>query len=286
MNFSVCIPTLNAGKQWPSFLVALKRQSVRPSEVLVLDSSSTDGTPDLAQQDGCRVITIPREAFRHGETRQIAAESSKGSELLVYLTQDAILVDANALFNLVAAFEDASIGAAYGRQLPRPGANAIEAHARSFNYPSESEIRSLESKHSMGFKAAFFSNSFGAYRRVALEQVGGFPRESNFGEDTVVAARLLLSGWKIAYVADAQAYHSHDYSCAEELRRYYGVGRLHATETWLLSDFGRVAGEGIKFVASEFRHLWAHSPWLIPEATLRSVLKYLGYKWGLHSPRP
>ena len=65
---------------------------------------------------------------------------------------------------------------------PGRGANPIEAHARLFNYPPVSAIRSLEDAAAMGFKAIFFSNSFGAYRRTALEQVGGFPKESNFGE--------------------------------------------------------------------------------------------------------
>jgi rhamnosyltransferase len=113
-----------------------------------------------------------------------------------------------------------------------------------------------------------------------LEQTGGFPRESNFGEDTVVAARLLLSGWRIAYVAEAQAYHSHSYSCREEFRRYYRIGQLHGNEPWLLREFGNASREGRRFATSEIHYLHRHAPWLIPEAMLRSGLKYLGYKRG------
>jgi len=285
MKIAVCIPTLNAEKGWPDLFRGLSNQRVQPSEVLVVDSSSTDGTAELARQDGCRVVTVPRAEFRHGGTRQHAAELASDADVLVYLTQDAILADANALMRLVAAFEDASVGAAYGRQLPRPGANPIEAHARLFNYPPISAERSLDSKATLGFKAIFFSNSFGAYRRIALEQVGGFPRESNFGEDTVVVARLLQSGWRVAYVAAAHAYHSHAHSCREEFRRYYRIGQLHGSEPWLLRDFGKVSGEGSRFVLSEIRYLARHAPWLIPEAVLRSGLKYLGYKRGTGNPR-
>jgi rhamnosyltransferase len=280
VNVSICIPTLNARETWSKFICALKAQKVCPSEILVLDSSSTDGTADLARRDGCRVVTIPRAEFRHGGTRQHAANLSSGADVLVYLTQDSILADANALARLTAAFENPSIGAAYGRQLPRLGANPIEAHARLFNYPPVPAIRSLESTATMGFKAIFFSNSFGAYRRAALEQAGGFPRESNFGEDTVVAARLLQSGWRIAYVAEAQAYHSHAHSFREELQRYYRIGQLHGSEPWLLCDFGKASGEGRRFAVSEIRYLARHAPWLIPEAMLRTGLKYLGYKRG------
>jgi rhamnosyltransferase len=280
MKVAVCVPTLNAEKTWPEFLGMLRCQRPSPSEILVLDSSSTDGTTELARRDGCRVVTFPRVEFRHGGTRQQAAELTSDADIIVYLTQDSILADANSLARLTAAFEDASVGAAYGRQLPRRGANAIEAHARLFNYPPVSAIRSLENRTTMGFKAIFFSNSFGAYRRAALEQTGGFPRESNFGEDTVVAARLLLSGWRIAYVAEAQAYHSHSYSCREEFRRYYRIGQLHGNEPWLLRDFGNASREGRRFATSEIHYLHRHAPWLIPEAMLRSGLKYLGYKRG------
>jgi glycosyltransferase involved in cell wall biosynthesis len=284
VNVCLCIPTLNASNTWVEFVSALQAQTLQLHEVLVLDSSSTDGTADLARRDGCRVVTIPRAEFRHGGTRQIAAELAPGADVLVYLTQDSILADANALAQLTGAFEEASVGAAYGRQLPRRGANAIEAHARLFNYPPISAIRSLDDKATLGFKAIFFSNSLGAYRRTALEGIGGFPRESNFGEDTVVAARLLQNGWRIAYVAEAQAYHSHAHSYREEFQRYQGIGRLHGSEPWLLRDFGRVSGEGRRFAISEIQYLWKHAPWLIPEAMIRSSLKYLGYKRGRRNP--
>ena len=180
----------------------------------------------------------------------------------------------------MAAFNDSSVGAAYGRQLPRPYATAIEAHARLFNYPRASATRSLEDANTMGVKAIFFSNSFGAYRRCALQEVGGFPRQSNFGEDTVVAARLLQRGWRLAYVADALAHHSHAYSHIEESRRYYKIGQLHCSEPWLLRDFGKASTEGRKFAASEIQYLLRRAPWLIPDAILRSGLKYLAYRFG------
>jgi rhamnosyltransferase len=283
VNVCICVPTLNASNSWGEFARMLKAQTLHQPEILVLDSSSADGTAELAKRDGCRVVAISRSDFRHGGTRQHAAELASAADVLVYLTQDSILADANALARLTAAFEDPSVGAAYGRQLPRRGANPIEAHARLFNYPPVSAIRSFDSKATLGFKAIFFSNSFGAYRRTALEQVGGFPRESNFGEDTVVAARLLQNGWRIAYVAEAQAYHSHAHSCREEFQRYYSIGRLHGSEPWLLRDFGRASGEGRRFAISEMEYLFRHAPWLIPEAMLRNGVKYLGYKRGSRS---
>ena len=283
-NVTVCIPTLEAASLWKDLWSSIEKQTLQPSEVIVVDSASTDGTAEMARESGCRVVTIPREDFRHGGTRQRAADLALNSDLIVYLTQDLILADRDALARLVDVFADPRVGAAYGRQLPRPGAKPIEAHARLFNYPEMSAVRSLKSSDALGFKAIFFSNSFGAYRKDSLRQAGGFPKASNFGEDTVVAARVLQRGWHIAYVADARAYHSHAYSYKEEFKRYYRIGQLHGSEPWLLRDFGKVSGEGRRFAMSEIRYLSRYAPWKIPDAILRTSMKYAAYQCGRRNP--
>lgn len=281
MKFAICIPTLNASEMWRPFADALENQSARPEEVVVIDSESDDNTAEQATRDGYRVLEIARKDFRHGATRQYGVDLLEDSEVIVFLTQDAILASSDAISRLVSRFEDASIGAAYGRQLPRKGAGLIEAHARSFNYSERSDIRTLDSVATMGFKSVFFSNSFGAYRRSALMAVGGFPKDVNFGEDTVVAARLLLEGWKIAYAADAEVHHSHPYSIAEEYRRYVQIGRLHATQSWLVDRFGHVGGEGFRFVRSQLGMLARKAPQRVPGAVLRFASKWVGYRIGL-----
>jgi rhamnosyltransferase len=279
LSIAVVVPVLNAAEGWPLFTASLLN-SVSPDRVLILDSSSTDGTGDMARSAGFRVHTIARAEFRHGGTRQLAAEMLPDAEILVFLTQDAVVADANAIDNLLESFADPMIAAAFGRQLPRPGATPIEAHARLFNYPAQSGVRTLASREQLGFKAIFISNSFAAYRREALLAVGGFPREVIFGEDTITAAKLLRSGWKIAYVSEAQVYHSHSYTCLQDLRRYFDIGVLHARESWLLKEFGGTGGEGGRFVRSELKYLWPKHVWWLPSALIRTGLKLAGYRLG------
>jgi rhamnosyltransferase len=279
LSFAVVVPTLNAANDWPRFAQPLLA-AIPADHVLVLDSSSTDGTGDLARAMGLRVLTIPRAEFNHGGTRQLAAEMLPDADILVFLTQDAVLADSNAIWALLKPFEDPTVVAAFGRQLPRAGATPIEAHARYFNYPAQSSIRVLESRKTMGFKTIFISNSFAAYRREALLAVGGFPRHVILGEDTVTAANLLFSGGKIAYVGNAQVYHSHSYTWMQEFRRYFDIGVLHAKESWLLEEFGGTGGEGGRFVRSEFRYLWSSFKSFVPSALVRTVLKLAAYRFG------
>jgi rhamnosyltransferase len=69
--------------------------------------------------------------------------------------------------------------------------------------------------------------------------VAGFPEKLILGEDMVVAARMLQAGWSVAYVSDAQVYHSHGYTIAQEFKRYFDIGVMHQDQAWILQEFGK-----------------------------------------------
>lgn len=284
LTYGIVVPVLNGGEIWRSCVRALCAQVPQPVHILVVDSGSTDGSDELSLQAGFDVVRIDKREFDHGGTRKMAAERLGKQDVVVFLTQDAVLASTDAIKKLVAAFDDTRVSVAYGRQLPRVGAGPFEAHARHFNYPAKSDVRVLESRRSLGIKAAFSSNSFAAYRSEALAAVGGFPSKLILAEDMVVTARMLLAGGKSAYVADARVYHSHDYTALQEFHRYFDIGVLHRDQSWLLDTFGRPEGEGIRFVRSEMQYLLKHAPRLLPVALLRNAMKFLGYKLGKYSP--
>jgi rhamnosyltransferase len=279
VNRFVIVPTLDAAGDW-SRLAPPLLEATAADQVLILDSSSVDETVNLARAAGFRVHTIARTEFNHGGTRQLAAELLPNAEILVFLTQDVELAEPEAISRLLEVFTDPSVVAAFGRQLPRVGASPSEANARLYNYPAQSNVRTLASREQFGFKTIFISNSFAAYRRDALMGVGGFPSDVIFGEDTITAAKLLLAGGKIAYVAEAKVYHSHSYTWKQEFKRYFDIGVLHRRESWMLQEFGGAGGEGVRFVRAEMRCLWPRYWWLIPSALIRTVAKLLGYRLG------
>ena len=117
ISFSVIVPTYHAGSQWRRWLEAFARQTIKPRTALVLDSSSQDGTPELARQYGFAVRSISPHDFNHGRTRQLGIELTGETGVACFLTQDAVLASDT-----------------YGGQLPRAGAGPIGAHARLFNF--------------------------------------------------------------------------------------------------------------------------------------------------------
>ena len=289
MRLSIIVPTLNPGLLWDSFLAGLLMNledlKLPKSRVLIVDSSSDDGTFTKARQAGFTALSIARTEFDHGGTRQRMVERETGAEVLVFLTQDAILVEPDSIRKLLRAFADPRVGAAYGRQLPRRGAGAIESHARLFNYPEVSSVRSIDDAPAMGFKSVFSSNAFCAFRRSALTEVGGFCLHAIASEETIAIAAMHLAGWRSAYVAEAMVYHSHAYTVAQEFRRYFDVGVTQARNPVLTEVFGIARGDGKRFVLSELRYLLRHRPAELPSALLRTVTKLAGYRLGRREAR-
>lgn len=280
MSIKLIVPTQNPGVLWPHWLAALNAQNAKV-DVLVIDSSSTDGTNFNSLPAGFKFQLISANAFNHGGTRNLPLKHlPEETSIIVYMTQDALLASPNAIACLVDAFQDPLVGCAYGRQLPHANATPFAAHARWFNYPKESRTLHWADKQKLGLKACFFSNSFAAYRLSDLKFVGGFPSDVILGEDMSVAARLLMAGKSVAYVANACVFHSHNYSFLQEFRRYFDTGVFHVRTSWLLTEFGSAGGEGLRFVRSELAYLWRHAPWWIPAALLRTVAKLVGYRLG------
>lgn len=273
------IPTYNGKNELPRLLNSLKKQNF-DFDVFIIDSSSSDGSAELAKTHYQNVLIIPGHEFNHGGTRQKMVEINPGYDIYVFLTQDAYLENHDSLKNLIAPFEDEKVGAVCGRQLPHLDATPLAIHARLFNYPEKSQVKSIADAPRLGIKTPFISNSFSAYRRKALLEVGGFPKHVILSEDMYVAAKMLINGWKVAYAGDSPCRHSHNYSVAEEFRRYFDQGVFHAREAWIRQSFGSAGGEGLRYVKSELQFLGISRLHLWPAAFLRNAGKLLAYKLG------
>ena len=284
LRVACVIPTYNGRRELERLLDSLAAQTVA-FDTLIVDSTSTDGTWELARARCKDAVQIHGKDFNHGGTRQMMAQTHPGYDVFVYLTQDAYLEDPRAVENILAPFEDPLVGAVCGRQLPHLDATVLSQHARWFNYPPVSRIKSMADVPELGIKVPFMSNSFAAYRRDALSAVGGFPRHVILSEDMYVAAKMLLSHWKVAYQGSAVCRHSHNYSLREEFRRYFDIGVFQARESWIHARFGGVRGEGMRYVRSELDFLGLRRWYLWPASFLRNGLKLLAFKLGKEEAR-
>lgn len=281
MKIQIIIPVYKPDNKLLMLLRQIKKQTIKNIPLLIIDSGSNDEYKNEIENMNCLVKKIDAKTFNHGGTRQMGADMFPDKDVYIYLTQDAILADEYAINNIVEVFNNNNVGCAYGRQLPHKEANIFATHARLFNYKDKSYIYSIKDKEKYGMKTAFNSNSFAAYRRKALKDVGGFPINTILSEDMYVTAKMLLKNWSVAYCAEAKVYHSHNYTIWQEFKRYFDIGVFHAKEAWIREIFGKAEGEGKKFVISEVKMLMKNNPLLLIEMVFRDGMKFLGYRLGI-----
>jgi rhamnosyltransferase len=246
--------------------------------ILVVNSSSGDGTAELASSMGAEVLVIPRRQFNHGATRNLARKHL-GTSIVVMMTPDAYATGPEFLELLIAPLRDGSAAASYARQIAHDDAGFFERFPREFNYPATSELRGASDASTYGSYLFFCSNSCAAWRNDALDEIGGFPTVLT-NEDTFAAAQLVARGYKIAYTAEAVVKHSHRYTLVQEFKRYVDTGFARAayrgTHFMAQGDESR----GRQFSRAFLARLSRESPWLLPYALAQLAVKYFGYKIG------
>ncbi len=231
-RISVLMPTWQGMEFLERVLDALEAQEVDVAwDFLAIDSGSTDGTWELLGERAAGFpVPLRRERihgveFDHGDTRNLLAARSRG-ELMVFLTQDAIPGGPSWLADLVRNFEDAAVGAAYCRNVPRPDAEVLTkifsagdpgyaAGRRETTLPP-SEVYEAMGPHERRLLYNF-NDVASAFRRDLWER-HPFPR-TPFGEDILMARAFLEAGYKVVYDDVAVVEHSHDYDATETYAR-------------------------------------------------------------------
>ncbi len=281
-SIGIVIPTFQAAKHLPHCLPPLLQSPLKP-RILVIDSSSTDGTASIARQMGAETLVIPQSEFNHGTTREKGRQYLR-TPIVVMMTQDAYPTSPDMLGHLVKPLLEKKSSIAYARQLPHKGAGFFGAFARTFNYPATSHIRSLQDIATYGVYTFFCSDSCAAYCNDALDEIRGFPHVL-FGEDTVVVAKLLHRQHYIAYVAEAEVRHSHDYTLKQEFCRHFDIGLARHLYQNLIAIAGSDSQRGKAYVKTLLKDLWQTSPSLIPYALLQTFAKFGGYRLGKASSK-
>ena len=174
LSISVIIPTLNEAAELPSTLAHLRKiPEVR--EIIIADGGSTDGTPQIAESLGCRVIVAPRG---RGTQMHHGAQLATG-EVVLLLHADTWLVP--------------TAGEAIVQALARPGTVAGGCY-KVFRDPAwimrgsrfRCWLRFHLRRRFMGDQAIFV-------RRDVLERVGGVP-EVSLMEEFELCRRLRKEG--------------------------------------------------------------------------------------------
>ena len=277
-SVGVVVVTHAAKRHLDHCLPPLLDSPLRP-RVLVVNSSSGDGTVERARALGAETWLVERRSFNHGATRE-AARHRIGTDIVVMVTPDAYATGPDVLERLVAPIAAGTAECAYGRQLPHEGADIVEAFGRAFSYPPTSELRSEADRPRLGSAVGFCSHAWAAWSNAALDRIGGF-RPTLVSEETIALARLLRQGGRVAYVAEATVRHSHRYGPLQEFTRHFDIGMTRARHAELLLVDGGDAARGRAFARQLLATIAAEAPHRLPGVLLTLGAKWAGYRAGL-----
>lgn len=308
MKVDIIIPTYKPDETFCLLLQKLQEQTFIVHRVILLNTEETlwkealASYPIEAALEGLpcpyTLVHVSREEFDHGGTRKMGAELSE-ADVMIFMTQDAVPADSHLVERLVAPHaksfaaeqetndkgdresgENVTVAVAYARQLPKEDCSVIERYTRQFNYPDSSRIKTKKDIKELGIKTFFCSDVCAAYRRDIFEQLGGFETPVIFNEDMFFAAKAVTAGYGIAYAADANVIHSHNYSMKQQFHRNFDLAVSQKQHPEIFEQVSSES-EGVKLVASTMKYLCRiGKPYLIWNLGWQSVAKYAGYFFG------
>jgi len=234
-------------------------------EVVVVDNGSTDHTPEVlvraARIFGDRIVRVAEPAPGLGRAHNRGLERARG--WIVALIDDDCLPAPDYLRQLHDCFrEEPRLGYLGGRILLQDSADlpiAIQPSTRRREFPPSSAPA-----------PGLLQGANLAFRRTALEEVGGFDPMLGPGtpfncEDVDIAARISAAGWLGAYDPRPLVRHHHGRRSGAELAallRSYDHGRGAYFVKCLLNPRLRSAA----------RRQWLSSrPWRSPRRSFREI---------------
>lgn len=210
MDVSIVIRTFNESRHLGALLDAIARQTGNlETETIIVDSGSTDGSVEIAEKSGCRVLGIARKDFTFGRSLNLGCDAARG-EVLVFVSGHCVPCDHWWLEELTAPVRRGAADYAYGRQIGGEGTRFSEHQVFAKYYPEASRIPQ---------DGYFCNNANAALDRATWESIR-FDESLTGLEDMKMAKDIVGRNGKIAYVAEAPVFHLHDETWHQVRIRY------------------------------------------------------------------
>jgi len=219
MKISFIIPTLNSSKFLGDHLSKLKILSCKykiDSEIIIIDTGSTDSTVNIAGKWADKIITA--SGVTRGNARNEGAKLANG-QLLAFIDSDCEVTE--KWFVRVSTFSaDLSNIALGGPVILESPKNLIGKAIRDLLLNPIFTLRS----------ASFSIINKGAVKeiptanlivpKIFFDKIGGFP-DVNFNEDTLFSHKVAQQGGTISYDLQLEVIHKHHFKSIKSFSFYF-----------------------------------------------------------------
>ncbi|MBC8096798.1 MAG: glycosyltransferase [Akkermansiaceae bacterium] len=217
-SISIIIRSFNEAWALRETLSALTAQSYNKWELIVIDSGSTDGSVEMLRQFRPRhLVQIPHQEYNPARVMNQGMQLAS-SNFAIFLNADATPQGTDWLGPLVTALFDPLVAAVFGRQIPRPDCQAVFAHDYERCFGPDRESSKWEH---------FFSMASSGIRKDIWAK-RGFNERMQYSEDDEYTRWCRAQGYRVVYVPESVAMHSHNYTAAQAWKRSFGEGHALA----------------------------------------------------------
>ena len=286
MNFSVIVPAYNAEATLPALLDSLSNQSYDDFEVIVIDDSSRDKTPQVARSYPCKLITLPEN---HGPAycRNIGVKNARG-EILVFTDSDC-RVDPDWLENIYENFSLNDIEAIMGRLVLMPS-SLLGDSISALGFPAGGTIGfdRIWKVDQNGFTDSL-STCNCAVKKNVFQTVGGFDESFPFpgGEDTLFAFNLRKRDYRIKYCPDVLVHHGSRDSLADFVKWQFKRGFSSYIFATKVSGKEKFLALRLWSTGNILRHYYNDRkfPLIIMLLSMSFLVQFAGFLYGRHKGR-
>jgi cellulose synthase/poly-beta-1,6-N-acetylglucosamine synthase-like glycosyltransferase/peptidoglycan/xylan/chitin deacetylase (PgdA/CDA1 family) len=197
---SVIVPAFNEQETIAATVRSLSAATHATVEIIVVDDQSTDATAATVEALGIENVRVVRVPSGGKATALNTGVALARHDLIVMIDADT-MVEPDAIHEVVQPFADPAIGAVAGN-VKVGNRRRLLGRWQHIEYVIGFSLdRRLYD--AMGCIPTI-PGALGAFRRAALEQVGGLSTDT-LAEDTDLTMAILRAGWRVVYQATAKA---------------------------------------------------------------------------------
>lgn len=238
MPCSLVIRAYNEARHLPRLLQGVKQQTLRDTEIILVDSGSSDDTVRIAEAHGAKIVHIAPQEFTFGRSLNLGIAAAT-RELVVIASAHVYPVYPDWLERLLEPFADETIGLTYGKQRGAESSKFSEHQIFARWFP---DVSAAHQSH------PFCNNANAAVRR-SLWQIHPYDEALTGLEDLAWAIWAQSQGWGVAYSAEAEIIHLHNETPAGVRNRYrreaLAFKKLYPEAHFNLYDFARMTFSNI-----------------------------------------
>ncbi|MBE0577392.1 MAG: glycosyltransferase family 2 protein [Desulfuromonadales bacterium] len=208
-KISIIIRCYNEEEHIGRLLSGVLQQTEKDSEIIVVDSGSTDATLAIASRYPVKIISIKKDDFSFGYSLNVGCEASIG-KFLVIVSAHVYPVHHDWLEKLLQPFENDRIGLVYGKQRGNDTTKYSEQKVFAKWFPDQSNCNQGN---------PFCNNANTAVRKDLWERFR-YDESLTGLEDLAFAKQLLGAGYKVAYQAESEVIHVHNETWKSLFNRY------------------------------------------------------------------